>query len=90
MKDWKTLKGELLKNKDVLVEYKKLEPRYQLISQLLEARLRSGFTQEALAKKIGTKQEAIARLESGHANPTIGFLEKITQALGSRLAIQIR
>lgn len=89
MKDWKTLKGELLKNKDVLGEYKKLEPRYQLISQLLEARLRCGFTQETLAKKIGTKQEAIARLESGHSNPTIDFLEKITQALGSKLAIQI-
>ncbi len=90
MKDWKTLKGELLKNKDVLEEYKKLEPRYQLISQLLEARLRNGFTQETLAKKIGTKQEAIARLESGHVNPTIGFLEKITQALGTRLVIQVK
>ena len=90
MKDWKTLKGELLKNKDVLAQYEKLQPRYQLISQLLEMRLRNGLTQEKLAKKIGTKQEAIARLESGHANPTIDFLEKITQALGSRLVIQVR
>lgn len=90
MKDWKTLKGELLNNKKVRTQYEKLEPRYQLISQLLEARLRSGFTQETLAKKMGTKQEAIARLESGHANPTIDFLEKITQALGSRLVIQVK
>ena len=90
MKDWKTLKRELLKNKEVLAQYKKLQPRYHLISQLLEARLRSGFTQETLAKKIGTKQEAIARLESGHVNPTIGFLEKITQALGSKLIIQVK
>ncbi len=90
MKDWKILKGELLKNKKVLKEYKKLEPRYQFIPQLLEARLRNGFTQETLAKKIGTKQEAIARLEAGHVNPTIGFLEKITQALGSQLVIQVR
>lgn len=90
MKNWKTLKRELLKNKDVLAQYKKLQPRYQLISQLLEARLRSGLTQETLAKKIGTKQEAIARLESGHVNPTISFLEKITQALGSKLVIQVK
>lgn len=90
MKNWRMLKAELLKNNEVLTEYKKLEPRYQIISQLLEARLRNGFSQEKLAKKIGTKQEAIARFESGRINPTIGFLEKITQALGSSLVIQVK
>ncbi len=32
MKTWKTLKKELLKNKAVFKEYKRLAPRYQLIS----------------------------------------------------------
>lgn len=90
MKSWKTLKKELLKNSQVAQEYKKLEPRYQLISQLIEARIKKGLTQEELAKKIGTKQSAIARLEPGSANPTISFLEKISQAIGSRLIIQAR
>lgn len=90
MRNWKTLKKELLKNPQVAQEYKKLEPHYQLISQLIEARLKKGLTQKELAKKIGTKQSAIARLESGSANPTISFLEKIAQAIGSRLIIQVR
>lgn len=90
MKSWRTLKKELLKNKQVAQEYKRLESRYQLISQLIEARTREGLTQEELAKRIGTKQSAIARLESGSANPTIAFLEKISQAIGSRLIIQVR
>lgn len=90
MKNWKDLKKELLKNKGVATEYKRLEPHYRIISQLIEARLRKGVTQEQLAKKIGTKQSAIARLESGNANPSLEFLEKVTKAVDSELIIQTK
>lgn len=90
MEEWKEVKKELLKNKEAYKEYKKLEPRYQLISQLIEARTKRGLTQAQLAKKIGTKQSAIARVESGRANPSIAFLEKMTQALGTKLIIQVK
>lgn len=90
MKTWKSLKRELLKNKKVAKEYKRLEPRYQLISQLIESRLKKGLTQEQLAKRVGTKQSAIARLESGSSNPSVAFLEKIAEAIGSKLTIQVR
>jgi len=90
MKNWKTLKKELLENKKVAGEYKKLAPVYQLISQLIEARIKKGLTQEQLADKIGTKQSAIARLESGNSNPSIAFLEKITKAVDSELVIQVK
>jgi len=90
MKNWKIFKKELLKNRQVKKEYKKLEPRYLLISQLIEARIKKGLTQKQLAKKIGTKQSAIARLESGEANPTIALLEKIVAAMGYKLTIKVR
>lgn len=90
MKNWKTLKKELLTNKGVLKEYKRLEPRYVLISQLIEARIKRGFTQAELAKRMKTKQSAIARVESGNTNPTIEFLEKMTSAMGSKLKIQVK
>ena len=90
MKNWKTLKKELLKDKKTREEYKRLKPRYQLISEIIEARKRKGLTQEDLAKKIGTKQSAIARIESGNANPTVDFLEKVASALDSNLTIQFK
>ncbi len=90
MKKWKTLKKELLKDKKVSEEYEKLKPRYQLISQLIEARVNKGLTQEQLAKKVGTKQSAIARLESGTINPTIAFLQKVAEAVESELIIQVK
>lgn len=90
MKNWKTLRKELLRNKEVAKEYEKLKPRYTLISQLIEARIKEGLTQEQLAERVGTKQSAIARIESGNANISIAFLEKLTQALGSQLIIKVQ
>ena len=90
MKNWKVFKAELLRDKKVAAEYKRLEPRYKLISQLIEARVRKGLTQAELARKIGTKQSAIARLESGSANPSVSFLERMASATGSELIIQIK
>ena len=90
MKNWKVLKAELLRDKKVAAEYKRLKPRYRLISQLIEARIKKGLTQAELARKIGTKQSAIARLESGRANPSVSFLERMASATGSELIIQIK
>lgn len=90
MKNWKTFKTELLKNKKTEKEYERLRPRYQLISQLIEARLKKGLTQNDLAKKIGTKQSAIARIESGNFNLSLDFLEKMINGLNSQLVIQVR
>lgn len=90
MDEWTQLKKELLKNKEFAEEYYRQKPKYELISQLIGARIKKGLTQKALAKKIGTKQSAIARLEGGDFNPTISFLQKITNALDSKLVIQIK
>ncbi len=90
MENWKTVKKELLRDPKVKREYKKLKPRYELISQIIEARRKSGLTQAALAKKLNTKQSAVARVESGKANISVDFLGKIASAMGSKLIIQIQ
>lgn len=87
--NWKTFKAELMRDKDFKKEYERLVPRYRLISQLIEARMKKGLTQKELAEKTGTKQSAIARLEAGNVSPTVDFLEKITSVLGARLTIQL-
>ncbi|OGM31391.1 transcriptional regulator [Candidatus Woesebacteria bacterium RIFCSPHIGHO2_01_FULL_44_10] len=90
MQSWKDFQKELMKNPEFVREYKKLEPKYKLISQLIGARLKKGLTQKELAQKIGTKQSAIARIEAGNVNPTVSFLEKVAQALGQKLVIEFR
>ena len=90
MTDWKTLKKELLKDQKVRAEYDKLQPKFTAVSALIEARIKKGLTQEAIAREIKTKQSAIARIESGNANPSIGFLQKLAEALGKKLVIQFK
>ena len=90
MTDWKVLKKELLKDSKVKAEYDKLQPKFAAVSALIEARIKNGLTQEVLARKIKTKQSAIARIESGRANPSIGFLQKLAEALGKKLVIQFK
>lgn len=87
MKSWSQLKKELLKNPAVKKEYDRLTPEYAVISQLITIRNQKGMTQEGLAKKLGTKQSAIARFESGNYNPTLEFLQKTANALGRKLII---
>lgn len=77
-----------LKNPKIKAEYDKLEPQFAPIEAILEARVKKGMTQAQLASKIGTKQSAIARVESGSANPSIGFLQKLADALGKKLVIR--
>ena len=83
-------KKELLKDPNVKAEYDKLEPQFAVVSAILEARYKKGVTQEEIAKRVGTKQSAIARIESGNANPSIGFLQKLAEALGKKLVIQFK
>lgn len=87
MREWTEVKKELLRDKEVYKEYKRLEPKYRLISQLIGIRVKKGLTQKELAKKLSTKQSAIARLESGNYNPTLEFLQKTAKALGTKLVI---
>ena len=89
MRTFAQVKKELLKDKEILAEYKKLEPEFRLIKSLFVARKKKGLTQAGLARKIGTKQSAIARLESGIHNPSLVLLRKVAKALDAQLIITI-
>lgn len=76
-----------LKDPEFKAEYNRQEPEFAVIRAILKARMKKGLTQKELAEKIGTRQSAIARLESGNANPSIGFLQKVAEALDTNLQI---
>ena len=86
--DFTIWKKNALKNPEFKKEYDKLQPEFALIKAVIEARIKRGLTQNELAKKIGTKQSVISRLEIGKANPSFLTLKKIAQALNSRLEIR--
>lgn len=60
----------------------------ELSYQILQMRKKKKMSQAQLAKKIGTKQSNVARLESGNQNFSIETLDKIAQALNCKLNIK--
>ncbi len=86
--DFEIFLKDSLKNPKIKAEYDKLQPEFAMIQAMIDARVKKGVTQEDLAKRIGTKQSVISRLESGRANPSVAFLKKLAQALNTRLEIK--
>jgi transcriptional regulator with XRE-family HTH domain len=79
------LKNELFKDKKFKKYFEQNKISYEIAVSIMEARILKGMSQEDLAKKVGTKQPSIARLENGSHLPSLGFLEKIAKALGTEL-----
>ena len=88
-RDVEEFKRESLKNPKVKAAYDRLEPRYALIRQVLDGRIKKKMSQKTLAAKMGTKQSAIARFESGNTNPTLSFIERLSHAMKMPLTISI-
>ncbi len=55
---------------------------------LREARTRAGLSQRALARRAGTAQSVVARIESGQSSPTWETLERLLAA--ANLAVHAR
>ena len=59
-----------------------------LAMTIAKIREKKGLTQTQLARRMGTSQQAISRIESGdYEGFTLKTLEKIAQATGTRLKI---
>lgn len=52
-----------------------------------ETRARHGLSQERLARRVGTRQSAISRLEADDVSPSVETLELLMRAMGERLEI---
>jgi len=90
MKNYSQFKKQILRDRDIEKEYEALGPEFEFIASLIKRRSQRGLTQQELAKRVGTKQSAISRLESGAYNPSLAFLFRIADALDARLDISVK
>ena len=82
------LRKKWRKDPKYLKEYEKLEPEFELARELIMARVKAGLSQDELARKMGTSQPAVARLESGH-KPSLKTLERYAEAVGMKVNIHL-
>jgi len=82
-----SLVDEWRKDPEFIKAYDALEEEFSLASALIEARARANLTQEEVAKRMGTTQTAVARLEGARSMPSTRTLERYAKATGHRLRI---
>ncbi|MBM3542615.1 MAG: helix-turn-helix transcriptional regulator [Alphaproteobacteria bacterium] len=83
----KDLKRKLLANPAVRAEYEALKLEERLAAELVRVRAAAGLTQAELARRMGAKQAAVARFESGRHLPSIETLRGYAVATGFGLSI---
>ena len=88
MRSVEVWRRKMLKNPAFKKEYDALEEEFALINELLSARSRAKLTQAEVARRMGTSQSAVARMESGRA-PSLSSLRKYAHAVGRKVEIRL-
>ncbi len=84
------LHKEWMKDPRYVHEYDKLQPEFEIARQMLDARINQNMTQEEIAKRVGTGQAVISRLEGANASPSLDLLKRVATALGKKLVINFK
>ena len=87
MKSFEAYRRKALKQPAIRSEYEKLAPEFAVARTLIAARMAAKMTQGEVAKRMGTSQSAVARMESGRALPSTSSLIKYAEAVGRKLTI---
>lgn len=83
------LKKRLMEDPEFQEEYARADDEFTLIEALIRARAAAELTQAELARRLGTTQSAIARLEGGGVSPSFATLRRYAEATGARLTINL-
>ncbi len=90
MDNWESIKKKILADPEVKKAYDDLEVEYQIISDIIRLRNKKKITQKQLAVRMGTTQSALSRFEiGGRRNPSLNFLKRLADALGTKLEVRL-
>ena len=88
MRSYKDYKEKALSNSQVKAEYDALQPEYDLIQAMIEARTSRNITQKELSALTGIAQADISRIENGTRNPSLAMVKRIAAGLGMQLKLE--
>lgn len=89
MKTLKAVKRELLTNSKTRAAYEELGVEFAFAQELIGARTRARLSQGEVARRMGTTQSVVARLESGRRIPSMRTMLRFAEAVGGHLVLRI-
>ena len=82
--------NEQLKDPEFRAEWDALEPEFQIVRAMIDAREKKHLSQKELSNLTGISQADISRLENGSANPSIRTLQRLAAGMGMRVKIEFQ
>jgi len=83
--------GEQLKDTDFKEKFRKAGEALDVAVQLASLRKASGLSQKELAKRVGTSQQQISRLESpSYEGHSLSMLRRVADVLGATVHVKIQ
>jgi len=80
-----------LKDPDFAERFKKAGEAWDVALKLASLRKTSGLSQKELAKRVGTSQQQISRLESpSYEGHSLSMLRRVAEVLGATLYVEIQ
>lgn len=86
--NFKDALSEEMKNPDFVSAWNELEPEFQIINAMLDARKERNLTQKQLSELTGIAQADISKLENGTANPSVKTLQRLANGMGMAVKIE--
>lgn len=86
--DFQEYLAQQLKNPKLSEYYEEYGKQLEIAYKILQIRKQTGISQTELARRIGTTQSNIARMESGEQNFTTATLQKIASVFNRNLKIE--
>jgi len=83
------LKKQWMQDADTREAYEAHAYEFEIARSLIEARADAGLTQAEVAKRMGTTQSAIARIEGGSQLPSMKSVIRYAVAVGARPVLQL-
>ena len=88
MSDFRDYLNEQLKNPEFKKEWDDLEPEYNTIQAMIDARKKCNMTQKELEEKTGIDQSDISKIERGSANPSLSTLKRLAEGMDMILKLE--
>jgi predicted transcriptional regulator len=86
---WDDIKRRRPLSKEGQAEYRRTRLAVDVADQVRALRTALGITQDELARRMGTSQPVIARLEAGGGPPSLRTLERIADVLNAELSVRL-
>lgn len=88
MTNFEKFKTEILSDPEVKAEYDALEPEFDIIQAMINARKEQHLTQKELSERTGITQADISRIENGTRNPSLEMIKRLAKGMGMRLKLE--